>query len=112
MSTVSQTLRRLAREETPAPAPIKAIPSVEEVGILSLQELGETLLILEVESDLFGETVLFTGNGVQLPSEETRVAYTARELEALHDLSPGELRLVHEFKKVFNGSWVTKSTMH
>ena len=106
MSTISQTLRRMAREETPAPA--KVLPTIEEVRGLSLRELGKSTLVLEVDSILLGETVLFTGNRVRLPADEKRVAYTARELEPLLGLSSDVLRFVHEVKKTFIGSRVSR----
>lgn len=112
MTSVSQTLRRMAKDQPREPLPETPIPSVEEVGVLSLQAFGASRLILDVESSVLGETILFTGNRVRLPEDETRVAYTARELENLLGLPRESVLLVHEIKKSFRGSRVVMSVMH
>ena len=83
-----------------------SIPTVEDVKEWTLRDLGQSRLILEVDSDLLGESVLFAGNDVQLPADEKRVSYTAAELKDLVSVPAEALRLVHEAKRTFTGARV------
>ena len=93
-----------ATDSVADPAP--EIPTPAGVAGWTLRDLGESRLILEVDSDLLGESVLFTGNGVQLPADERRVSYTAAELDDLVGVPAEALRLVHEAKRIFTGAQV------
>ena len=86
--------------------PAAVIPTVEGVKEWTLRDLGQSRLILEVDSDLLGESVLITGNDVKPPEDERRVSYTAAELADLAGVPAEALRIVHEAKRTFAGARV------
>jgi hypothetical protein len=104
-----EVLRRLAR-----PAVSDALGGVSEsspsllaaeVRALPLEDFALAGLVVEVRSDVLGETVIFASDDARVDPGELWPVYRARELRVLLGLTdPRELRRIHEVKRTFRGT--------
>jgi hypothetical protein len=104
-----EVLRRLAR-----PAVSDALGGVSEsspsllaaeVRALQLEDFALAGLVIEIRSDVLGETVIFASDDARVDPRELRPVYRARELRVLLGLTdPRELRRIHEVKRIFRGT--------
>jgi TubC N-terminal docking domain len=108
-------LLRLLRRVAPVPGTVgealggvaEVQPSllVAEVCAMPLEEFARAGLVVEVWSRVLGEAVVFASDNARLDPGELRPVYRAHELRVLLGLSaPGELRRIHEVKRMFRGT--------
>lgn len=94
-ATVAESLGGASAEEVTAGA-VLAMPLTEFAG---------AGLVVEVESEVLGERVIFASDDARLDPGERRVVYRAHELRALLPLQrPEDLRRVHAVKRTFRGT--------
>ena len=78
---------------------------VAEVCAMGLAEFARAGLVVEVWSRVLGEAVVFASDNARLDPGELRPVYQARELRVLLGLTAaGELRRIHEVKRLFRGT--------
>jgi hypothetical protein len=76
-----------------------------EVCAMSLEDFARAGLVVEVWSRVLGEAIVFASDDARLDPGERRAVYYARELQVLLGLTaPGELRRIHEVKRIFRGT--------
>jgi hypothetical protein len=78
---------------------------VAEVCAMALADFARAGLVVEVWSRVLGEAVVFASDDAWLDPGERRPVYRAHELQVLLGLAvPGELRRIHEVKRIFRGT--------
>lgn len=84
-------------------APAEASPclAASDVTAMSLPELAEAGLVVEVRSEVLGETVVFASDNASVDPGEQRVVYRTAELAVLVGLGARILRTIHEMKRTF-----------
>ena len=78
----------------------------EELALMPLSRFSVAGLVVEVDSRILGEVILFASDNAVIDPFEKRAVYRAAELVALaglDEVSPRDLRQVHKFKKLFRG---------
>lgn len=75
------------------------------VEAMRLSEFARAGRLVEVKSDVLGETVYFASDGkVAKRAPEGFAVYLPDEMRAALDLDPEELRGAHKVKKMFGGT--------
>src|ERR1700680_626508 len=78
---------------------------VGDACAMGLEECARAGLVVEVWSEVLGETVVLASDDACVDPGELRVVYRARELRALLGLTGAcELRRIHEVKRTFRGT--------
>jgi TubC N-terminal docking domain len=72
---------------------------------MGLEEFARAGLVVDVWSEVLGETVVLASDDACVDPGELRAVYRARELQVLVGLREAwELRRIHEVKKTFRGT--------
>jgi hypothetical protein len=86
-------------------APVQPSLLAAEVCAMPLADFAQASLVIEVWSRVLEEAIVLASDHARLDPGELRPVYQARELRVLLGLNaPGELRRVHEVKKLFRGT--------
>ena len=83
---------------------------VQEAQVLPEEASGERLSallrrqpVVQVNSKVLGEMVLWAADNAQVPADNTLVVYREAELRQMAGRSPEELRAIHATKKALDG---------